>query len=48
MIKVYKPSAAGGFSFSLSSGKGEKKEYPVNPARPVKFMGMTAERISLG
>jgi len=30
-------SAAGGFSFSLSSGKGEKKEHPVNPARPVKF-----------
>jgi len=30
------PSAAGGFSFSLSSGKGEKKEHPVNPARPVK------------
>jgi hypothetical protein len=29
--------AAGGFSFSLSSGKGEKKEHPVNPARPVEF-----------
>jgi len=29
------PSAAGGFSFSLSSGKGEKKEHPVNPVNPV-------------
>ncbi|MFO8165803.1 MAG: hypothetical protein R6T98_14885 [Desulfatiglandales bacterium] len=28
------PSAAG-FSFSLSSGKGEKKEHPVNPVNPV-------------
>jgi len=27
-------SAAGGFSFSLSSGKGEKKEHPVNPVNP--------------
>jgi len=27
----------GGFSFSLSSGKGKKKEDPSNPARPVKF-----------
>jgi len=25
----------GGFSFSLSSGKGEKKEHPVNPVNPV-------------
>ena len=37
------PSAEGGFSFSLSSGKG-KKQNPVNPVNPVKKEKSLAEK----
>ena len=33
-VKKSMPSAEGGFSFSLSSGKGKKKEDPSNPVNP--------------
>jgi hypothetical protein len=40
--------AAGGFSFSLSSGKGEKKEHPVNPVNPVCPAPCNTKSIALG
>jgi putative transposase len=39
------PSAGGGFSFSLSSGKGEKKEHPVNPVNPVEIKPLAEKTI---
>ena len=34
MTPTRTPSAEGGFSFSFSSGKGKKKEDPINPVDP--------------